>query len=80
MPVDAEQEERRYFMKNPVVIVTDAEKVAGGIWIDNVTYKRNDRGEYVHPKARFQILFTNDRRRFAYPALEYFIGRAKGKY
>ncbi len=82
LPTYYEQEERRAFMKRPIVLVQDVirDRIAGWIWIDSVHYKKGCNGELTEPMAIFHIGFGKDYRRFAYPALGYFIERARRNY
>ena len=64
LPTYYEQEERRAFIKKPIVLVQDAkqDRTAGCIWVDGVLYEKNLTGQLVNPRARFHIGFGGCRK------------------
>lgn len=81
LPLEAEQDERRRFIRYPITTATVDSKldsvVFGGIWIDNVKPKDKKGKKNI---AQIHIKLSKDYRHLAYPFFEEFLKSVKRTY
>ena len=79
LPIEAEQDERRRFIRYPITTLTklNSKKIQtlGGIWIDNVTANKKK-----ETTAEIHIRTKDDQRKLAYPLLDKFLSSIKTNY
>ena len=64
LPECAEVEERRRFIKKPMIVAEKYDEVVGGVWLDNTVLKRDYKGNQFHIKLEREC------REAAYPLMD----------